>query len=77
MGKRFVRKKLFSASNPNSGIRADLCMVVLVRIEHIGDAGIDLLIVTLLVAYVHVRETFGLQAASQTNLTLRRDWFHN
>jgi hypothetical protein len=53
----------FSASNPNSGIRADLCIVVLVRLEHIGDVGIDFLIVTLLFASAHVCGIVGLQAA--------------
>jgi hypothetical protein len=76
MRKRFVGKKLFSASNPNSGIRANLCIVVLVRIERIMDAGIDFLIVTILYAFVHIRGIVGLQAALQTDLTLRRDWFH-
>jgi hypothetical protein len=54
---------LFSASNPNSGIRADLCIVILVRLERIVDAGIDFLIVTLLFASVHVCGIVGLQAA--------------
>jgi hypothetical protein len=57
------RKFLFSASNPNSGIRSDLCIVVLVRLERIVDAGIDFLIVTLLLASVHVGGIVGLQAA--------------
>jgi hypothetical protein len=35
----------------HSGIRADLCIVVLVRIECIKDAGVDFLIVTL---YLHL-----------------------
>jgi hypothetical protein len=65
----------FSVSNPNSGIRADLCIVVLVRIEHIEDVGIDFLIVTLLFASVHVHGIVGLQATLQTNLILRWDWF--
>jgi hypothetical protein len=67
----------FSASNPKSGIRADLCIVVLVRLERTPDAGIDFLIVTLLFATIHVCGIVGLQAASQTDLTLQRDWFHN
>jgi hypothetical protein len=46
---RVSRKKLFSAVNPNSGIRADLCIVVVVRIEHIEDGGVDFLIVTLFI----------------------------
>jgi hypothetical protein len=41
------------------------------------DAGVDFLIVTLLFAFVHVCDIVGLQAASQTDLTLRRDWFHD
>jgi hypothetical protein len=54
---------LFSASNPNSGIIADLCIVIFIRIERIGDAGVDFLIVTLLFAYAHVCGIVGLQAA--------------
>jgi hypothetical protein len=42
---------LFSASNPNSGTRADLCIVVLVWLERIMDAGVDFIIVTL---YLHL-----------------------
>jgi hypothetical protein len=68
---------LFSCSNPNSGIRADLCIVVLVWLEHIMDAGIDFIIVTLLFTSVHVCSIVGFQAASQTDLMLRRDWFRN
>jgi hypothetical protein len=71
-----VEKKK-STSNPNSGIRADLCIVVLVRLECIVDAGVDFLIVTLLFASIHIYCIVGFQAASQTNLTLRRDWFHD
>jgi hypothetical protein len=77
MGNWFVGKKLFSASNPNIGIKADLCIVVLVQIERIRDAGIDFLSVTLLFLFVHIRDIVGFQAALQTNLTLRGDWFHN
>jgi hypothetical protein len=29
-----------------------------------------------LFAIVHIRGVVGLQAALQTDLTLRRDWFH-
>jgi hypothetical protein len=54
---------LFSTLNPNSGIRADLCIVVLVRLERIVDAGVDFLIVTLLFASVQIRGIVGLQAA--------------
>jgi hypothetical protein len=76
---------LFSASNPNSGIRADLCIVFLVRIERIGLRALIFLLLPLLFAYVHVRGIVGLQAASQTELTrlldciwiLRWDWFHD
>jgi hypothetical protein len=71
------RKKLFYASNPNRGIRADLCIVVLVRLERIVDAGVDFPIVTLLFASVHVCGIVGLHAASQTNFTLWRDWFYD
>jgi hypothetical protein len=44
-------------------IKADLCIVVLVRLERIEDAGVDFLIVTLLFAYVYVCGIVGLQAA--------------
>jgi hypothetical protein len=54
---------MFSASNPNSGIRADLCIVVLVWLERIVDVGVDFLIVTLLFEFVHVCSIDGLQAA--------------
>jgi hypothetical protein len=43
---------MFSILNPNNGIRADLCIVVLVRLERIVDATIDFLIVTHLFASV-------------------------
>jgi hypothetical protein len=56
-------KKLFYALNPNSGIRADLCIVILVRLEHIVDADVDFLIVTLLFASVHACVIVELQAA--------------
>jgi hypothetical protein len=72
-----IEKKISSASNTNSGIRADLCIVVLVQIECIGDVGDNFLIVTLLFASVHVHGIVELQAASQIDLTLRRDWFHD
>jgi hypothetical protein len=54
---------LFSASNPNSGIRVNLCIAVLVWLECIEDAGVDFLIVTLLFAFVHIYGIVGLQAA--------------
>jgi hypothetical protein len=63
-GLRVCRNFLFSAPNPNSGIRADLCIVVLVQLECIENAGIDFLIVTLLFASVHICGTIGLQVAS-------------
>jgi hypothetical protein len=53
---------LFSTSNPNSGNRADLCIVVVEWIERIGDTCIDFIIVTLLFASVHVCSIVGLQA---------------
>jgi hypothetical protein len=59
---------LFSSANPNSGIRTDLCIIVLVLLEHIEDVGVDFLIVTLLFAYVHICGIVGLQVASQLNL---------
>jgi hypothetical protein len=54
---------LFSASNPNSDIRADLCIVILVRLERIMDAGVDFLNFILLFASIHVCGIVGLQAA--------------
>jgi hypothetical protein len=48
--------------NPKSGISVDLCIVVLVRLECIEDAGIDFIIVTLLFASVHICDIVGLQA---------------
>jgi hypothetical protein len=39
------------------------------------DAGVDFLIVTLLYASIHVYGIVGLQAASQTDLTLQQEWF--
>jgi hypothetical protein len=68
--KKFVGKNLFSAVNPNNGIKSDLCIVIVARIERIGYVSV-FLIVTLLFASVHVHGIVGLQAASQTNLTLR------
>jgi hypothetical protein len=41
------------------------------------DAGINFFIVALLFASTHVCGIVGLQAALQTDLTLRRDWFHD
>jgi hypothetical protein len=73
MGYGRVGKNLFSTSNPYSGTRPDLCIVVLVWIECIKGAGIDFLIVTLLFASVYVHDIVGLQ----TDLMLWREWFHN
>jgi hypothetical protein len=41
------------------------------------DVGVGFIIVTLLFASVHVRGIVGLQTTSQTDLMLRRDWFHD
>jgi hypothetical protein len=49
--------------SPNSGLRADLCVDVLVRLEHIKDVGIDFLIVTLVFASILICGIVGLQAA--------------
>ena len=49
-----VGKFLFSAANPNSGIRADLCVVMLVWVEHMLNVGIDSMIVTLPCVLVHI-----------------------
>jgi hypothetical protein len=56
---------LFFASNPNSGIRTDLCIVVPVWLERIVDACVDFLIVTLLFAYVYIFGIVGLQAVHE------------
>jgi hypothetical protein len=55
----------------------EVCIVVLVQIERIGDAGVDFIIFTLLFPSIHVRGIIGLQAASQTDFTLWQDWFHD
>ena len=38
---------MFSATNPYSGIRADLCVGMLVRLERMLNAGVDSMFVTL------------------------------
>jgi hypothetical protein len=53
----------FLLQTPRNGIRANLCIVVLVGLERIVDVGIDFLIVTLLFASIHVYGIVGLQAA--------------
>jgi hypothetical protein len=58
-----VENFLFSALNLNSDIRADQCIVVLVWLERIMDAGVDFLSVTLLFASTHVCGIVALQAA--------------
>ena len=45
---------MFSSTNPVSGIRADLCVVLLVRLKHMVDVGIDSVIVTLSRALANV-----------------------
>jgi hypothetical protein len=50
---------LFSTAIPNTGIRADLCIVVMIQIERIGDAGVDFLIVPLFICiYLCLRHCF-------------------
>jgi hypothetical protein len=46
-------------------------------VKCIIDVGVDFLIVTLLFASIHVCGIVGFQAALETNLTLRRNWFHD
>ena len=64
---------LFSATNPFSGIRADLCVDIAVRLEHMLNVGVDVLIVTLRRVLIHIAAL--LDEAARTDLTLRRDWF--
>jgi hypothetical protein len=54
---------LFSTTNPNGGMRVDLCVDVLVWLEHIMDVDVDFLIVTLLFAPVHICNIVELQEA--------------
>jgi hypothetical protein len=78
MGYGYREKYLFSALNPNSGIRADLFIVVLVRLECIVDVGVDILIITL---YLHLLMSAALldwkRLATDLTRTLMRDWFHD
>ena len=59
---------MFSATNPISGIRADLCVVLLVRLEHMLNVGIDSVIVTLSRALANV---VGIELMKWPGPTLR------
>lgn len=63
---------LFSATNPFSGIKAILCVDIAVRLEHMLNVGVDVLIVTLPRVLIHIAAL--LDEAARTDLTLRRDW---
>ena len=65
---RYLEKLLFSATNPISGIRADLCVVLLVRLEHMLNVGIDSIIVTLSRALANV---VGIELMKRPGPTLR------
>ena len=47
-----------------------------VQLEHIVDAGIDHIIVTLPHALVHIAALFDEAAPTDLTRTLTRDWFH-
>ena len=64
----WLEKLLFSSSNPVSGIRADLCVVLLVRLKHIVDLGIDFVIVNLSRAFANV---VGIELMKRPGPTLR------
>ena len=59
---------MFSATNPISGIKADLYVVLLVQLEYMVDVGIDSVIVTLLCALANV---VGIELMKRLGPTLR------
>ena len=59
---------MFSATNPISGIRADLCVVLLVQLKHMVDVGIDSVIVSLSRAFANV---VGIELMKWPEPTLR------
>ena len=75
---RLVGNFLFSAANPFSGIRADLCVVMLVRLEHMmNDVGIDVHnCLPSLCIVVHIPAWFDEAGPDRLTRTLTRDWFH-
>ena len=70
-----VGKFLFSATNPFSGIRADLCVDIAVRLEHMLNVGVDVLIVTLRRVLIHIAALLDEAARTDFTRTLTRDWF--
>jgi hypothetical protein len=72
MGKwdALVRIVLFSATIPNSGIRDDLCVSILVRIEYMENVGVDSIILTLSCAFFHIAEWFDEAASTDLMRTL-------
>jgi hypothetical protein len=67
---------LFFVVYPFSGIRADLCVFMLERLEHMVNMGIDFIIVTLACALVHIAPWFDEAALANLTCTLTCDWFH-
>ena len=59
---------MFSATNPFSAIRADLSIVLLVRLEHMLNVGINLIVVTLSRALANV---VSIELMKRPGLTLR------
>ena len=59
--------------NPLSGIRADLCVVLLVRLEHMLNLGVDTIFVTLSRAFAHTVGLFDEAARTDLTRTLTRD----
>ena len=49
---------------------------ITVWLEHIGDVGIDSMIVTLSCALVHIAVLFDDAPPTDLTRTLTRDWFH-
>ena len=61
---------------PNSGIRADLCVDISVRLEHMLNVGIDSTFVTLSRVLVYIAVLSDEAARTDFTRTLTRDWFH-
>ena len=59
-----------------SGIRADLCVDVSVRLEHMLNVGIDSTFVTLSRVLVYIAVLSDEAARTDFTRTLTRDWIH-
>ena len=74
---RYIENSRFPSTNHFSGIRADLCVVLLVRLEHMLNVGVDTIFVTLLREVVHTVGLLDEVAQTDFTRTLMRDWFHD